>query len=173
MTTFALRFPADDVPLWAARYNYPAEDAMAAGLIPPIRDRGYLTYDELLALGRWKSPRSGPRLAVNEPDYVAAVTAVALTTANERLRVEVLLLLSGVAWPTASAILHWGHADPYPILDFRALWSLGIESPPRYDFPFWQAYTGFCRQLAGGVGVTMRVLDRALWQYSYERRRKK
>ena len=32
----------------------------------------------------------------------------------------------------------------------------------------WQ-YTCFCRQLVAETGVTMRTLDRALWQYSKAR----
>ncbi len=37
----------------------------------------------------------------------------------------VLRFLDGVEWPTASTILHFCGARPYPILDYRALWSLG------------------------------------------------
>lgn len=166
---FNLRFPLADVLYWADRYGYPGEATIAATLAPAARARGYLTHAELTALGRWKSPRIGPRLAANDPDYVAAVTAVALSTPNEQLRVDVLRLLSGVAWPMASVILHWGHHDPYPILDYRALWSLGIDPLPHYDFPLWQAYTDHCRALADRAGVSMRVLDRALWQYSKEK----
>ena len=165
---FTLRFPPADVPHWAARYDTPGDAAIADELAPAARARGHLTHDELLALGRWKSPRIGPRLAANDPAYVEAVTAVALSSPVEQLRVEVLLLLSGVAWPMASVILHWCHADPYPILDFRALWSLGLDPLPPYDFPLWQAYTDHCRALAAAARVSMRELDRALWQYSKE-----
>jgi hypothetical protein len=69
-------------------------------------------------------------------------------------------------------LLHFGHTDPYPILDFRALWSLGVDVPADahgfYDFPLWWEYTKFCRDLADACGVPMRVLDRALWRYSKE-----
>ena len=166
---FTLRFPPADVPHWAARYDTPGDAAIADELAPAARARGHLTHDELLALGRWKSPRIGPRLAANDPGYVEAVTAAALATPSERLRLAVLTLLSGVAWPMASVILHWCHAEPYPILDFRAVWSVGLNQLPAYDFPFWQAYTACCREVAGGVGVSMRVVDRALWQYSKEK----
>jgi hypothetical protein len=37
------------------------------------------------------------------------------------MRTKVVTLLNGVRWPTASAILHFCHADPYPVLDVRAL----------------------------------------------------
>lgn len=104
----------------------------------------------------------------NDPGFVEAVTRVAFSTPDKQLRIEILTLLHGVRWPTASAILHWCHPDCYPVLDYRALWSLGIDPPPHYNFAFWWAYTEHCRDLANRAGVAMRVLDRALWQYSKE-----
>jgi len=44
---------------------------------------------------------------------------------------------------------------------------LGIDRPPTsYAFEFWRAYVVKCRGLATEAGVSMRRLDRALWQYS-------
>jgi hypothetical protein len=74
--------------------------------------------------------------------------------------------LHGVSWPTASVFLHFAGRDRYPILDYRALWSLGIEKPIAYTFDFWWHYTLFCRKLADEAYVSMRTLDRALWQFS-------
>jgi hypothetical protein len=103
----------------------------------------------------------------NSEEFIKDVTRIALTAPNEKLRIEVLTLLNGVSWPTASVLLHFGYDNLYPILDFRALWSLGIDaSRVNYDFDFWWEYTEHCRKLAQQVGVSMRVLDRALWQYS-------
>lgn len=79
------------------------------------------------------------------------------------------MLLDGVSWPVASVLLHFGSCDRYPILDFRALWSLRIKVPKQYDFGFWWAYTLYCRSLADEHNVSMRTLDRALWQYSKEK----
>jgi hypothetical protein len=80
------------------------------------------------------------------------------------------MLLQGVAYPMASVILHFLHEDPYPILDVRALWSVGVDALPRggHNFELWQAYTAYTRELAQAAGVSMRVLDRALWQHAYE-----
>jgi hypothetical protein len=117
----------------------------------------------------WKSPRTQPRCRANSADFIRDVTHCALNTPSERLRIEVLTLLSGVSWPTASVILHFFHRDRYPILDFRALWSLHCEVPKQYDFRFWQEFTEFCRGLAEQTGASMRTLDRALWQYSKEK----
>jgi hypothetical protein len=102
-------------------------------------------------------------VASNSADYIKAVTQTALTTSNERLRSEVLLLLNGVRWPTASVILHFCHRDPYPILDYRVLWSLGVSANDVvYNFDLWWAYTQFCRNLAEEANVSMRELDRVL-----------
>lgn len=87
---------------------------------------------------------------------------------SERLRIEALTLLDGIGWPSASVILHFFHKQKYPILDYRALWSVSLEVPYRYIFEFWWAYVIYCRDLAKNAKVTMRTLDRALWQYSKE-----
>ena len=79
--------------------------------------------------------------------------------------------LEGVEWPTASTLLHFCDRRPYPILDFRALWSLGYSKAPRYTMEFWLAYLNFTRQLARRLELDIGTLDRALWQYSKERQR--
>ena len=132
------------------------------------RKRGHLTRREFLALCEWKTPRSRPRCQSNSDEFVREVTRAALSTSNEELRVRGLMLLRGVSWPTASVILHFCHRDDYPILDVRALWSLGIEKAPAYEFAFWSAYVESCRGLARRWNLTMRELDRALWQFSKE-----
>ena len=73
-----------------------------------------------------------------------------------------------MSWPTASVILHLFHRDPYPILDYRALWSVSLEVPGQYTFSFWWSYVEFCRSLAASAELDMRTLDRALWQFSKE-----
>ena len=164
---FKLRFRLTRVHNLAARYAY--GDDVAEGIGEVVRPARSYTQAQFLELCRWKSVRTQPRCEENDAALVEAVTTVALTTPHEQLRIEVLTLLRGVSWPTASVLLHFGHRDPYPIVDYRALWSLGIDEPPaRYDFPFWWAYVRTCRKLAADAGVSMRILDRALWQYSKE-----
>lgn len=163
---FYLRFEPTEISRLAAQYQYEDGDAVINDTVLRVKRQSYLTHPDLVALCYWKSARSHTRCAQNPPDYIEAVTYIALTTPHERLRIEILTLLFGVSWPTASVILHWYHRDPYPILDFRALWSLGIDEAPSYTFEFWWAYTQFCRQLAMESKVSMRDLDKALWQYS-------
>jgi len=167
---FKLRFNNKAISKWAERH--PSEEAVrVVNVLPPIvKARGFYSKEELQEYCHWKSPRTQSRVAQNPPEFVEAVTSVALSTPNERLRIEILTLLHGVNWPSASVLLHFGHKDPYPILDFRALWSLSIDSRKvKYNFDLWWEYTLYCRQLAKEADVSMRELDLALWQFSKER----
>ena len=165
-----LRFPLEDIHDLSARYAYQSSGTViVTEVVPRARRQRFLSQGDLDILCRWKSPRIGRRCLDNPPEFVEAVSAVALSTSNERLRVEVLVLLRGVGWPMASVILHWCHTDPYPILDYRALWSLGLDAlPSYYDFDLWWRYVCACREIADQAGVDKRTLDRALWQYSKE-----
>lgn len=134
-----------------------------------VNCRGHLTRSELERVAYWKAPRSAGHASKNTEDYVREITGFAFAAKCERARVESLTLLDGVSWPTATVILHFFHSDPYPILDFRALWSVSLEVPNQYNFGFWWTYVEFCREAARTGGVDMRILDRALWQYSKEK----
>lgn len=168
MAAFSLRFPADQIEACASRYDYKSDAALEHEVGPFMQREGYLTKAYFLTLAHWKSPRTQPRCARNSESFVEAVTHTAATSPDEQLRIEVLCLLQGVSWPTASVILHFGHGEPYPILDYRALWSLGYDDPLDYDFDFWWSYVEFTRALATKQNVSMRTLDRALWQFSKE-----
>ena len=161
-----LRFDKNLIPYWASRFNEKEDAFIEDEIVPQVRVRGYLTRDEFLTICHWKSPRTRKHFEGNNEDFIQVVSQTALSTANEQLRISILTLLRGVNWPTASVILHFCHTDLYPILDFRALWSLSVDVPAQYNFDFWWSYTGFCRKLAIETGESMRRIDRALWQYA-------
>lgn len=163
-----LRFEEDEIPEIARRYQYPISETALIEMKGAVLRRGHLTKDELSQVAYWKSPRSSGHVRKNSEEYVSEVTWFALGTECERARIESLTLLDGVSWPTASVILHLFHRDPYPILDYRALWSVSLVVPSQYNFSFWWPYVEFCRGLAASANVGMRTLDRALWQYSKE-----
>ncbi|MBL7807780.1 MAG: hypothetical protein JNN28_08200 [Saprospiraceae bacterium] len=165
-TKFHLQFPSLEIPVLAQHFGYPVKENKLYDLRAGIAKRGFLTLEELKVVCRWKSVRSQSRVAKNTAADVEAITKVCFETKNERLRIGSLLLLEGVQYPTASVLLHFFHPDPYPILDVRALESLGIQKPPAYDFGFWSQYVAFTRQLAKESSVDMRTLDKALWQWS-------
>ncbi len=164
---FDLQFPIDEIEHWSSKYGYGGDDAIKDGVGPRAKNRGYLTKPEFLKICYWKTPRSRSKCDSNPPGLIREATRLAFSAKSELLRIGVLDLLQGVGWPTASTILHFCHSDQYPILDYRALWSLGVDAPPAvYRFDFWWEYVTTCRSLARESRVTMRVLDRALWQYS-------
>jgi len=166
--SFALRFPLSAIPSLGSRYSYKNEELVERIVGPRAREQGFLTLDDFLTLCRWKAPRAERHYVQNLDSDIRAVTKLALSTTNDRLKISLLMALHGVNWPMASVILHFTAQEPYPILDFRALWSLSVMKPNFYTFGLWRAYTGFCRVLAAEANVPMRTLDRALWQYSKE-----
>lgn len=83
---------------------------------------------------------------------------------------DLLRLLRGVEWATASAILHFCDVQSYPVLDVRALWSVGYAKS-HHTTDLWLAYVAITRGLAAGSGLSMRAVDKALWRYSKERQR--
>ena len=150
------------------RYEYDSNGIDLFEFKNGIQKKGYLTKDELRQVAQWKSQRSARHIENNSEEYVQEITAISLASKSERVRIESLTLLDGVAWPTASVILHFYHKEQYPILDFRALWSISEVVPNQYEYEFWWQYTEFCRSIAEENKISMRVLDRALWQYSKE-----
>jgi hypothetical protein len=166
-----LRFPASKIALYAAKYSYSQSDEDVFNSVAAIRQRGYLTKPELQLIAAWKTPRSKPRIAENAEDYIKEATKIALSTDNDRLRIEILTLLRGVSWPTASTILHFYHKDRFPILDFRALYSLSCEhiESTDYNYEFWRDYTNYIRDLSDKTKLDMRTVDRGLWEYSKEK----
>ena len=168
MMSPTLRFNPHDISDIAARYGYSAGDGPLLAMRPEVKKRGCLCLAELHEVAKWKAPRSAGHVRKNSEAYVAEIPSFALAAQCERSRIESLTLLDGVGWPMASVILHVFHADPYPILDYRALWSVSLLVPAQYSFAFWQRYVEFCRDITATAGVDMRALDRALWQYSKE-----
>lgn len=166
-------FSLDQVPRLAEGYlerssprEREIERRIEAEIAPRIRGAGFVTRPDFLVLTHWKSPRSKKRCETNAESYVEETTRLAFAARDERLRIGILRLLEGVEWATASVLLHFGARDRYPIFDFRALWSLGFDTPPACSFPLWWRYTLTCRQLASRAGVSMRDLDRALWEFA-------
>jgi hypothetical protein len=179
----SLRFSKADLPEWARRYSY-ADDKQVLEAGERARSAGYFTLDDFLKVCDWKTRRRSRRhYILNSEDEVRRITTAALLSTDEPKRLWSLVApnLKGVQMPTASVLLHLAVGDPtspalastaYPIIDFRALWSLNCEK--RGDtFRFWWRYVETCRALASEAGLSMRDLDRALWEYSSQNQRKR
>lgn len=167
MADFELQFPASEIEALAARFAY-EDDGRLLSFGAAVRARGYYTRGEFITVCGWKTPRSRPRVAANSRHAVVTRTGRALAATDEVLRITPLLELEGVGVPTASTLLYVAFPDDYPILDVRALESLGVGSRSTYPVSFWLEYLDACRGLALAHGVSIRTLDKALWQHSKE-----
>jgi hypothetical protein len=169
---FKLRFAERQLRKWADQYSYTANDGELRGIVrPAVLSRGYLERTEFLKICEWKTQRTKSRCAQNSAFTVETISRAALATSDEALKIDLLRTFCGVEWPTASTLLHFCDRKPYPILDYRALWSLGHDKPPHYTMEFWLAYLDFTRRLAKRLKEDIRTVDRALWQYSKARQR--
>ena len=72
-------------------------------------------------------------------------------------------LLPEVHYEGGEAGFEW--SDIVPRLGLT--YALG-ENRTTYTIPFWLEYVDVCRALARDHGVSLRTLDKALWQYSKE-----
>ncbi len=167
---FKLRFSIGRLTIHSKDYNYnkpDLENEILMSMNKEVAKKGYLTKEQFIKVCSWKTHRTKSLCNKNDEQIIKDITFIALNHKNEKLRIEILTLLEGVSWPTASVFLHFFHKDNYPILDFRAVWSLGINSPPlQYDFNFWWEYVLYCRELSRKSKLNMREVDRALWSYS-------
>ncbi len=173
-----MKLTREDVLKYSAQY-----DAETAGendqlfedeLFNWFSSHKYLDRTHLFKLGMWKSPRAKNlyKHEMNTEVRVKELSAFALSSNDEYVRIMVPQIIKGVGWGVASVILHFGFPDEYMILDFRALWSLDWALhkplPTQYTFDFWLEYTQIVREHAQKMNVTLRQLDKALWQYSKE-----
>ncbi|GJM31569.1 MAG: hypothetical protein DHS20C18_05700 [Saprospiraceae bacterium] len=168
-----IRFDETELIDFANRYEYQSNEILT-DISKSAKKKKYLTREEFIRICAWKTPRSKPKVASNHKSYIKEITNISLTTQSDQLRIEILTILSGVGWPTASTILHFCHTEEFPILDFRALYSLGYDSvPKKYNYQFWKEYTDYCKNLSKKLNLDLRTIDRGLWQYSKENQRKK
>jgi len=168
LTLFELRFPPEEIEALASRFGYADEPRLLA-VGAAARTRGHYTRAEFIEVCAWKTVRSRPKVASNPEAAVVEKTRRALSSRDEATRMAALLELEGVGAPTGSTLLYCAFPTEYPILDVRALESLGIKPRSQYPLDFWLGYLGACRELAKRNGVSIRTLDKALWQYSKER----
>ncbi len=168
---FSLRFPANEILPWAARYSYVYGDVEVLEIGARSGKVGYYTKKDFIAVCDWKTRgRVRRHYEKNTEEDVRKFTQIALATPDEQVRIVALTVLHGVRVRTASALLHLAAPELYPILDFRTLWSLNCEKK-YYSIALWLEYLSCCRQLAHNSNVSLRDLDRALWEYSKQHQR--
>jgi hypothetical protein len=166
---FKLQFPPKRIRQYAEQYTF--EDDTKALVAGQRISRGECTGANLQIIFEWKSKGRGrSRIRNNSESDIAEALRIAATAEGERAAISVLLGLNGVDVPVASAILTAINPQKYTIIDFRALKSLGADTPDR-SVNYYLQYLSVCREIAQRFGVTLRELDRALWQWSWEKDR--
>lgn len=166
-----LQFPASEIPRLAAAYRLDARERAAFAAGARIRD-GDFSRDNLAPILTWKvNDRGRSRPLRNSDAEVADALRTALLAATPRAAVAVLVGLSGVAVPVASAILAAVRPEHYSVLDHRGLGALGcgprdIGARASMPLDLYLAYLGFCRDLAAACRLPLHDLDRAFWQWS-------
>lgn len=155
----------DQVLHYASLYDESRYDDDIEKILAAAADRGFMDLVDLVAVARWKwkGGRTAQLVKGNSDDDVREITAVAFSTTTERLRIGALLSLAGVDWPMASVILHFAFPDHYPILDVRAMRSVGGSAI--YNFDRWMNFVRICRDKREEYAVSMRTLDKALWGF--------
>jgi hypothetical protein len=158
--------PPSQISELADRYHFPDDSAaLAAGA--SIR-QGEHKRANLLKIFEWKTRGRGrSRLERNTDDEIADALALAIKAKTDRAALAVLRGLDGIEIPVASAALTAIDPERFTIIDFRALEALGIRQA-NITIDFYLAYLSHCRRLAHENKVSLRMLDRALWQWSKE-----
>lgn len=95
---------------FARLYDYSAkpDDARVEQEMKVLLEKQrFLTLENLKMIGRWKSSRPQKHYANNLDDTVREITNFSFSAKNEEAKIGVLLVLNGVSYPVASAILHF------------------------------------------------------------------
>jgi hypothetical protein len=165
---FKLQFEPEEIAKLNERYAY-NDDAPALAAGKHIA-KGTYSRAHLETIYRWKTGGRGiSRIRRNTDEEIADALRLAASANTDRSGLAVLRGLSGVDIPVASAVLTTINPGRYTIIDFRALQSLGVNDPPVLTVSYYLEYLGVCRELAKQQKVSLRVLDRALWQWSSEK----
>lgn len=163
---FALKFNSSSINDIADRYRFRTdENALKAG--ERIRG-GQYTRTNLEEIFEWKTKGRGrSRLTKNTNSEIADALQLAVSAKTDRAAIAVLMGLNGIQIPVASAVLTAIDPERFTIIDFRALESLSVKRV-NLNINFYLEYLYKCRSLAKENNVSLRTLDRALWQWSYE-----
>jgi hypothetical protein len=133
---------------------------------------GDFSVEPLRTIYIWKTGGRGKsRLERNSEAEIKEALHLASIAKEPRSAIAVLVGLSGVDVPVASAILTAMYPKKYTILDFRALEALGNRTKDR-SLRFYLSYLRYCIELARKWGMPLRDLDHALWDWSKHRKKK-
>lgn len=164
---FKLPFAREQSDELAARFRQNEQDMVNERAAFAAGDQiacGAWTLDALKPIVRWKSQRALPLVRENDPYDIEDALRTMCSGATDRAKTAVLTGLRGVLVPMASAILTAVNRQRFTVIDRYVLGSLlGWRAEPTIGL--YADYLDFCRREARALGVSLRTLDRALWQW--------
>ncbi len=159
---------------WSKRYDdaHQLEKAIEARIEKAVRQSfSYLTKDTLADIELWKWGRRVGLVDANEEEFVREVTRASFNANSERFKLEVLTLMNGVGIRMASTILAFRYPRRYTVMDWRAWKSLKsfqlLDGEIEDTYYCWRRYNSVCQELAARNRVSLRKLDKALWQFNF------
>jgi len=140
--------------------------------IKKAKNRGYLKKSELQKICRWKSRRVINLINKNTERKIKKITQKAFKEKNEKKKMELLIALSGVHIPMASAILMFYNPNRYGVIDVR-VWTFlhrlkAVNTNPDgkgFTMKEWLEYLYILRKYAKLFKVRARDIERTLWDY--------
>jgi hypothetical protein len=139
-----------------------------------VREVGYFTRSEFLSMCKWKEPRERRRQnwSSNTEDEVRTLSAQAFGAPDEARRILHLCRLRGVGIPVASAFLALTDPERYGVIDIRVWQLLAFYQEVDYDSEgrtlqvlHWLDYLDKIRMWAGEINVSVRAIERTLFQH--------
>jgi hypothetical protein len=115
-----VRIRREEISEYIEHYKYDVESE--ARLKAQVKQRfkegkRYLTKNLFFKIAAWKTKRQRKHYENNSRALVEEVTRISFEKGrSEKVRIEILTILSGVNYPVASTLLHFAFPNRYPIL---------------------------------------------------------
>jgi hypothetical protein len=138
-----------------------------------IKKQGYINKKQAIKILKWKSPRPLKHYEKNSDEDFKLITGLAFNQKNERLKIHILTALSGVNYPSASALLMFYDKEQYPIIDIR-VWKQLINLKlvtvnnrgQNFTLYQWETYLSIIRNLAKKHKISAREIEKKLFDYN-------
>lgn len=133
-----------------------------------ILEKNY-SREHLDTIFAWKTKNRGKsRIQKNDAREIETVLRQVVESGGEPPSdsLKVLITLSGIDIPVASAVMTAVFPERFTVIDFRALDALGAKKYSTRSIKKYLEYASYCRNLAAEWHLSLRDLDRALWKWS-------
>ena len=151
------------------KFECEKDDWIRGRIQTSLRSSGHLDLEDLKSLGVWKN--GNERLSSLFKRNTCAEITRRTGEAYETHHIEPIMKLYGFrsGFPMASTFMHFALDDEFPVIDRRALSTLGVPKETGISKRVWTLYCDKCRGWSDYYHVSRRDLDRALWQFNVEK----